>query len=266
MVARGRLGWWGLGGAVALIYLFMLGPIAVVVIQSFSAGDTMQFPPRGWSLRWFVALASHADFLASFKLSLLIAAIAAALATVAGALAAYALVRYRRPRQAGLETLLLAPLYVPRMLIGMALLLVFAKLGLAGSMTGMILGHVLITLPFVVRAVTAGLHGVDPATEEAARCLGATWGQSIVLVTLPLVRSALAAGAVFAFIVSFTDVYLALFIAGPATNTLPLRIFTFMEWEQSPMVAAVSTAQVVLILALMAIAEKTVSLSTAGRI
>lgn len=261
-----RLGWWTLGGMAGLTYLFMLGPIAIVVIVAFSAGDAMAFPPPGWSLRWFRALAGHGDFLASFRLSLGLAIATAALATLAGGLAAYGLVRYRRPRQAGLETLLLAPLYVPRVLIGMALLLVFAKIGLGGSLTGMVLGHMLIALPFVVRTVSASLHGVDPAIEEAARCLGATWLQATWMVTLPLVRSGIAAGAVFAFIVSFTDVYLALFIAGPDTITLPLRIFTFMEWEQSPMVAAVSTAQIAVILLVMAIAEKLVSLSSAGRI
>ncbi|MBM3598934.1 MAG: ABC transporter permease [Alphaproteobacteria bacterium] len=266
MGARRHWIWWCLGLAVGLIYLFMIGPIMVVLIAAFSSGDTMEFPPAGWSLRWFAALAGHADFLASFRLSLGLGLIAAAVATVSGALAAYGLVRYRRPCQAGIETLLLAPLYVPRVLIAMALLLVFAKLGLAGSLTGMIIGHALIALPFVVRTMSASLAGVDPAVEEAARCLGATWRQAFVLVTLPLVRSGLAAGAVFAFIVSFTDVYLALFIAGPETITLPLRIFTFMEWEQSPMVAAVSTAQVIVILVVMALAEKTVSLSSAGRI
>lgn len=266
MNARGGFGWSMLGGGVGLIYLFMLGPIFVVLIAAFSAGENLAFPPAGWSLRWFIALAGHGDFLASFRLSLTLGLISATLATIAGALAAYGLVRYRRRRQAGVETLLLAPLYVPRVLIGMALLLMFAKLGLAGSLIGMIIGHVLIALPFVVRTASASLAGIDPAVEEAARCLGASWRQSFVLVTLPLARAGLAAGAVFAFIISFTDVYLALFIAGPDTITLPLRIFTYMEWEQSPMVAAVSTAQVVLILAVMAVAEKTVSLSQAGRI
>lgn len=255
-----------LGSLVGFSYLYMLLPIAVVVIEAFNGQELMRFPPQRWSVRWFVELWNHADFIEAFRISLLLAAATAALSTACGTLAAYALVRRRRPRQAGIETLLLAPLYLPRVLLGMALLLTFAKLGLTGSFTGMLLAHVLVTLPFVVRTVTASLAGIDPAVEEAARCLGATWRQTFTRVTLPLVRSGIIAGAVFAFIISFSDVYLALFISGPETLTLPLRVFNFMEWEQTPLVAAVSTVQIVLILAVMLVAEKAVGLSTAGRI
>lgn len=252
-------------GPVGLAYLYMLGPIAVVLVEAFNASDSMRFPPAGFSLRWFRALAGHHDFLSSFRVSLVLGLVTMVAATVAGALAAYGLVRFRRPRQAGLETLLLAPLYVPRVLLGMALLLSLSKLRLAGSLAGMAVGHVLITLPFVVRTVSASLYGIDPAVEEAARSLGATWRQAFLRVTLPLSRSGVVAGAIFAFIISFSDVYLALFISGPDTITLPLRIFNFMEWEQTPLVAAVSTVQVVLILGIMIVAEKAVGLSTLGR-
>ena len=262
-----RSRWWGVVVAmVVFAYLYMLGPIVVVIVESFNASDQMRFPPRNWSLRWFHALWDNADFLISFRVSLVLGVITAVVATVAGTLAAYALVRHRRRRQAAIETLLLAPLYVPRVLLGMALLLTLSKLNLTGSLLGMTIGHVLITLPFVVRTVSASLAGVDPATEEASRILGATWRQAFLRVTAPLMRSGVMAGAVFAFIISFSDVYLALFIAGPSTITLPLRLFNYMEWEQTPLVAAVSTVQVVLILAVMIIAEKAVGLSSAGRL
>ena len=101
---------------------------------------------------------------------------------------------------------------------------------------------------------------------EAARCLGATPVQAFWRVTVPIARAGVAAGAIFAFVISFSDVYLALFISGPTTVTLPLRVFSYMEWEQTPLIAAVSAAQVVLILAIMLIAEKAIGLSTAGRI
>jgi len=259
--------WWRVVIAMSVVaYLYMLGPIAVVVVESFNASDQMRFPPRQWSARWFYALAENAEFLTSFRVSLVLAIVTALIATVAGTLAAYSLVRHRRPHQAGIETLLLAPLYVPRVLLGMALLLTLSKLSLTGSLIGMAIGHVLITLPFVVRTVSASLAGVDPATEEAARILGATWRQAFLRVTAPQMRSGVVAGAVFAFIISFSDVYLALFIAGPTTITLPLRLFNYMEWEQTPLVAAVSTVQVALILAVMVAAEKIVGLSKAGRL
>jgi putative spermidine/putrescine transport system permease protein len=255
-------------GATVVIsaYLLMLGPISVVIIESFSDSEVMRFPPTGLSLRWFHALAGNADFLSSFRVSLILATVASVISTAAGTLAAYALVRHRRARQASIESLLLAPLYVPRVLLGMALLLTLSKVSLAGSLLGMVLGHVLITMPFVVRTVTASLAGIDPAIEEAARSLGATWREMFLKVTVPMIRSGVIAGAVFAFIISFSDVYLALFIAGPATITLPLRIFNYMEWEQTPLIAAVSTVQIALILVVMIIAEKAVGLSGAGRL
>ncbi len=260
------LGWKLLGVVVAFAYLYMLGPIAIVVIESFNASESMRFPPQGLSLRWFAALAQDADFLASFRVSLVLASVTTVVATAAGTLAAYSLVRHARRSRVAIESLLLAPLYVPRVLLGMALLLTLSKLNLAGSLLGMTVGHVLITLPFVIRTVMASLAGVDPAVEEAARVLGATPRQSFMKVTMPLMRSGIAAGAVFAFIISFSDVYLALFIAGPESISLPLRMFNYMEWEQTPLVAAVSTVQVVLILAIMVVAEKLVGLSSVGRL
>lgn len=261
-----KISWLFLCGLVALIYIFMAAPILVVIIEAFNEGELMQFPPAGWSLRWFVAFMNHDDFLVSFRVSLVLGLAAAGIATAVGTLAAYGLVRLRARRQAALETLLLAPLYCPRVLIGMSLLLALSVVRLTGTFGGMLLAHVLITLPYVVRTVSVSLHGVDPAVEEAARCLGATPLQGFLRVTLPLVRSGLIAGAIFAFIISFSDVYMALFISGPQTVTLPLRMFHFMEWEQSPIVAAVSVVQVVLILTLVIVAEKTVGFLKAGRI
>lgn len=264
VMLRRRVLWAGLSVVVGLIYVFMLGPIAVVVVEAFNRGELMQFPPNGWSLRWFAVLAEKQDFLESFAISLEIAVVAAVVATLAGTAAAYAMTRLARPRQAGLETLLLAPLYVPRILVGMALLLGLSILGFTGSLPGMVAGHVLITLPLVIRSVGISLKAIDPAIEEASRVLGASWWESVFMVTLPLARTGILAGAVFAFITSFTDVYLALFISGPETITLPLRIFNFLEWEQSPIVAAAATAQVLVILAVVLAAEKFLGLS--GRV
>ena len=261
-----RAGWYLLCGFVAIIYVYMLSPILVVVIEAFNDGDLMQFPPKQWSLRWFRAFLAHQDFLVSFRVSLYLGLATAVIATALGTAAAYGLVRYRSRHQTALETLLLAPLYFPRVLIGLSLLLGLSIIHLTGTFGGMLLAHVLITLPYVVRTVTVSLHGVDPSVEEAARSLGASPLQSFLRVTLPLVRSGLVAGAIFAFIISFSDIYLALFISGPQTVTLPLRMFHFMEWEQSPIVAAVSVVQLALILLLLVLAEKAVGFLKSGRI
>ena len=261
-----KMRWQVLCGFVAVIYIFMLSPILVVCIEAFNDGELMQFPPKQWSLRWFYAFFEHQDFLTSFRISVILGLAAALISTVVGTAAAYGLVRYRARHQAGIETLLLAPLYFPKVLIGLSLLLGLSAIRLTGTFGGMLMAHVLITLPYVVRTVSVSLHGVNPAVEEAARSLGATPVQSFMRVTLPLVRSGLVAGAIFAFIISFSDVYLALFISGPQTVTLPLRMFHFMEWEQSPIVAAVSVVQMMLILLLLVVAEKSVGFLKSGRL
>lgn len=266
MRSRRSLAWPLVCIAAAAVYTFLLAPIIVVVIQAFNDAQIMVFPPQKLSLRWFTAFFHHGDFLQSFRVSLVLGFATAFLATVLGTGAAYGLVRLRRGRQAGTETLLLAPLYTPRVLIGLSLLLALSMMQLTGTFLGMLLGHVLITLPYVVRNVAVSLNGVDPAVEEASRVLGATPIQTFLRVTMPLIRSGLLAGAIFAFIISFSDVYLAIFIAGPDTITLPLRMFNFMEWEQSPIIAVVATAQVIVILGLILIAEKIFGLSTAGRV
>jgi putative spermidine/putrescine transport system permease protein len=249
---------------VAISYAIMLGPTSVVLIEAFNAGDAIQFPPSALSLRWFGAFAKNSEFVDSFTTSLELGLATAVISTILGTLAAYGLSRHWR-RHAALETLLLAPLYIPRVLIGMALLLALSRIFLAGSFTGLLFGHVLITLPFVVRAVAVSLNGVPISVDEAAQSLGATGRQVLLLVVLPLVRTGIASGAIFAFVVSFSDVYLALFIAGADAVTLPLRIFNSLQWDESPIVAAASTVQIVLTLVIILGAEKLFGLSKTGR-
>lgn len=249
---------------IVLGYLFMLAPTSVVLIEAFNASDLVKFPPTQFSFRWFGELVRNAEFMDSFAISLKLGLLSAGASTVLGTMAAYGLRRYWK-RHTGLETLLLAPLYIPRVLIGMALLLALSRIYLSGSLTGMLIGHILITLPFVIRSVAVSIHGVNPTIEEAARSLGATNIQVLLRVVLPLIRSGIAAGAIFAFVISFSDVYLALFIAGADVVTLPLRIFNFLQWDESPIVAAASAVQIILILVVVLIAERAVGLSSTSR-
>jgi putative spermidine/putrescine transport system permease protein len=258
------IAWSALCVAASLTFVFLLAPIVIVVVTAFSDAELMSFPPQGLSLRWFAAFFQHADFMASLKLSLVLALLAAAASTGIGTTAALALARPFRGRPLA-EAFLLAPLYVPRVLIGLALLLAYAWLNLSGSFAGLLAGHILITFPYTVRTVLVGLRGVEPALEEAARMLGASRWQVFRLVTLPLIRTAVLSGFVFALIISFSDIYLAIFVSGPQSTTLPLRLFTFMEWDQSPLVAAASTVQIVLILAVVLITARLFGLSAPGR-
>nr|WP_283949645.1 ABC transporter permease [Limobrevibacterium gyesilva] len=235
------------------------------MIEAFNDSDDMTFPPQGLTLRWFRAFVENGDFVTSLVVSLKLGLIAAAISTALGTMAGIALAR-SRSSSASLETLLMAPLYVPRVLIGLSLLLAFAWLDVTGALWGMILGHVLITMPYATRTVAVGMRAVELSVQEAARMLGATRWQTFRLVTMPIIRSSLLSGFIFALIISFSDIYLAIFISGPETITLPMRLFTFMEWDQSPLVAAASAIQIALILAVVVVTGRLFGLSGPGRV
>jgi len=262
---RPSVAWRTLCVFTALVFVFLLAPIAVIVVEAFDASDYMAFPPRQLSLRWFHAFFQNAEFMSALKVSTQIGLSAAAISTLIGVAAALVLAR-KEPGHATLETYLLAPLYVPRILIGLALLLAFARLNMSGSFTGLLLGHVLITFPYTVRTVLVGLNAVDPSVKEAARMLGATRWQVFLRVIAPLTKGAILAGFTFALIVSFSDVYLAMFISGPQTTTLPMRLFSFMEWDQSPLVAAASAIQIVLIVAVVVATTRISGFKSPGRV
>jgi ABC-type spermidine/putrescine transport system permease subunit II len=145
---------------------------------------------------------------------------------------------------------------VPSILLGAALYLFFARLGIAGTFGTLVLGHMLIGIPFVIRVVVAGLSGINPAIEEAAVSLGCSRVRAFCKVVLPLLRSSLLSGAIFAFILSFSDINIAIFVSGPHTNTLPLHIFSDIQWQGDPTIAAASTLQIVVVTILIVLAQR----------
>jgi putative spermidine/putrescine transport system permease protein len=148
------------------------------------------------------------------------------------------------------------PVLVPSILLGAALYLLFARLNLAGSFSLLVIGHTLIGVPFVIRVVSAGLTGVNPALEEAAVNLGCTRVLAFWKVVMPLLRSSIASGVIFAFILSFSDVNISLFLTGPNTNTLPLQIFSEIQWQGDPTIAAASTVQILVVTTLIVLAGR----------
>lgn len=246
-----------LAAAVSAIYGFILLPLVVLVGVSFNAGSRFDFPPAGWSLRWYRALFDEPSFLHAFvNVSLAVGAMTAAAATLLGAFAAIALVRFRFPGRGFAEAFFLTPLVVPHILLGAALYLYFARLGVRASLTTLAISHVLIATPYVVRNMVAGLAGVDPRLEEAAINLGAGRVRAFLLVVLPQIRSSLVSSVVFAFIVSFSDINVALFVSGPDTTTLPVYLFSQVQWQSDPSIAAASTIQIVLVALIVAGVQK----------
>lgn len=246
------------------VYAFLLAPLVVVVLASFNSADFLSFPPRGFSLRWYRALWESEVWGDSFRLSLLLTAVVTPLALIIGTLAAYALVRYSFPGKGAIATLVMAPLVMPQIVLGIALLNYMSGLGLVGSLTGLILGHLVVTLPFTVRLVSISVHNLDPALERAAENLGATPLQTFWRVTLPLLRPGIVAGAIFAAIISFGELAVTLLIAGARTTTLPLRIFNYTEYNFDPTINAVSTIFVVLALVLIIALDRLVGLVRIG--
>jgi putative spermidine/putrescine transport system permease protein len=239
------------------VYALLLAPLVVVIAVSFGSTATFDFPPKGLSLRWYRAFFASETFVRSFfRVSQVIGLWTALVATVVGGLAAIGLVRFRfRGRQA-IETFFLSPLLVPHILLGAAVYLYLARLAWPTSSMTLLAGHIVIATPYVIRCVTAGLVGMDPRLEEAAMSLGASRVQAFVKVTLPLLRSSLVTGAVFAFIISFSDINLALFLAGAGAPSLPVHIFSQIQFEADPSIAAASALQIVIVGGLILLAQR----------
>jgi putative spermidine/putrescine transport system permease protein len=241
---------------VVVVYAMLLAPLVVVAAVSFGSTATFDFPPRGLSLRWYQAFFASEMFVRAFRVSQEVGLLTALVATVAGTLAAIGLVRLPFRGRQGIETFFLSPLLVPHILLGAAVYLYLARLAWPTSSLTLLVGHVVIATPYVIRCVTAGLVGMDPRLEEAAMSLGASRLQAFVKVTLPLLRSSLVSGAVFAFIVSFSDINLALFLAGANAPSLPVHIFSQIQFEADPSIAAASALQIVIVGGLILLVQR----------
>jgi putative spermidine/putrescine transport system permease protein len=229
-----------------LICLFLVLPSLVVVPMSFNDDNLLRFPPHGFSFVWYETYAARDDWRAATANSFIIGLVTAALATTLGTLAALGLVRGRIPFRNIYIFLMLTPMIVPPIVSAVSMYGVFAGLGLVGTIPGMAMAHTVLALPFVVINVAAVLQRMDWRIEQAARSLGASALEAFVLVTLPLIRPGIVVGALFAFITSFDEVVVALYICGSRAVTLPVQMWSGLRFEINPVVAAVSTLLLVL--------------------
>lgn len=249
----------------ALAFLVIIGPIAVVVLAAFSPTEFFTFPPPGLSLRWFFEFFRLGNMRDAFALSLELALAAASLATILATMAALAVVRRRGLAANLLQSLFLAPLVFPTIILGLALLLFYKSLGI-GIMPGLILAHILVGTPYCFRAVLTSLQVFDFAQEEAGQSLGAGPFRTFFLITLPQIWPGVLAGWFFALIVSFGELNTALFLTGPGQTTLPIEIFSYLQFQGSQLViAAASALQVGLILLLILVIERLVGLARLTR-
>jgi len=249
---------------IIIAFLVLTAPVFIIAAISFTSTQSETLPPDGFSLRWYEAFLQNGDFVAAFfEVSLPIAVVVAVISTTLGGLAAYGLSKAQFRGKSFVRSFLLSPLMIPHIIIGLSLLLFFAQANISNPFGSLIAGHVIITIPYTTLTATTSLQNLDGSLEEAARNLGASRAQAFLYVTLPLIKSGLIAGLLFSFIISFSDVNVALFLTGQDAVTLPVEIFLFLRWESSPIIAAISTVQIALIMVLIILIDRLIGFESA---
>lgn len=252
--AWSRLWLYGLGG---LVIFFLVVPVLIVIPLSFSSSTLLEFPPRAYSLRWYEALFGSVEWRDAAWMSVKVSVLTTIVVTPLGTAASYGLHLGGFRATGLLRMLILAPLLIPVILTAVGIFYVYALLGLNNTMTGLVLAHAMLSLPFVVVSVSAGLRSYDMAQERAARSLGAPWFRAFWSITLPQIRLSVLSGALLAFISSFDEVIVSYFISGGEYATLPRRMFNALRDQIEPTIAAISTILVVLSIATVAVLEAT---------
>lgn len=240
MSARlGRAALWTTG---VLVAAWLVAPTLVVIPLSFTDKVSLTFPPTGWSTRWYANFFGDPAWTAALANSLLVGVLVAVVATTLGTAAAFGLTRWTNGRgAAAASVLLLAPMIVPGIILAIGIYAVFLKLGLAGTLAGFVAAHTVLAMPFVVVSVTASLRTFDVRLETAAASLGAGRWATFRQVTLPLIMPGVVSGALFAFVTSFDEVVVSLFIQSPTLVTLPVQMYSSVTRETDPTLAAAAT-------------------------
>jgi putative spermidine/putrescine transport system permease protein len=241
---------------IGLLGVYLLAPIVVVVIAAFTSADFIMFPPRGFSLKWFEKVLRDPDFVKPLWNSIRLGFAATVASSVLAVPAAIVLIRGDIAGRRVLETFLLAPLSLPTIILAVGLLFFSARIGLTNSFAALLAGHVVITVPYMMRTVLGVYAGMNREVEDAARVLGADPWRVAWHVTLPMIRPGVLAGAIFAFLMSFDEVAVALLLTNSDTTTLPVSILSYLVYNYDPAVAAISTIQIVIVVAALLVLER----------
>ncbi|WP_119303976.1 ABC transporter permease [Dongia deserti] len=252
-ISHWRRSWLYVTGGLVLVYL--IGPSLIIVPMSFSGSTLLQFPPQSWSLRWYEAYFGSVEWRDATIVSVKVAVMTTLVATPIGTAAAYAINSGVLRFSGFIQTLLTATLIIPVILVGIGTFFLYAKLGLNNTLTGLVIAHTVQALPLVVLTVLSGFRTYDMNQERVARSLGANRFAAFWQVTVPQIRFSIVSGALFAFITSFDEVVVALFISGGETTTLTRRMFTALRDQVDPTIAAISTCLIVLSVLLLTLAQ-----------
>jgi putative spermidine/putrescine transport system permease protein len=240
----------------AFFIAFMLAPIVIVCLVAFTPEGFLSIPTTEWSLRWFRAIGRYPEFIAAFWNSLGLGAASSTIAVAISVPAALAIARYRFRGREALTAVFLSPLMIPHVVLGIAFLRFFTEIGVGGTFVGLVLAHIVIVFPFALRLVLASTVGMDRALENAAVSLGASGASVFRRVTLPLILPGVASGWMLAFIQSFDEVTMTVFIAAPGTSTLPVRMFLYIQDNIDPLVASVSAVVIAVTVVFMLLLDR----------
>jgi putative spermidine/putrescine transport system permease protein len=250
-----RIWHYGLWAICILVLGFLILPLVVIVPLSFSASGFLAFPLPGLSLRWYGEFFTSAPWQLSLRNSLIVASATTVAATFLGTLAALGLSRARLPGQTLLMGLIVSPMVVPIVIVAVGVYFAYAPFGLSGSLVGLTLAHTALAAPFVVITVSATLQGFDANQARAGASLGASPAVVFWRIVLPLILPGVISGALFAFVTSFDEVVVALFLTGPAERTLPRQMFTGMRENISPVITAAASLLILLSVLLLTALE-----------
>jgi putative spermidine/putrescine transport system permease protein len=246
----------GLGAFVVLFFIFMLAPILIVVLVSFTSAGYVSFPIPGWSLKWFARIFEYQPFIDALIVSIEISIGATVLSCLVGVPAAIYLARSRSAWASSVMTFLLSPLSMPMIVIGFASLFFLSWLGVGISFAALLITHTVVCLPYIVRTVAGVYAGLPRCYEEAAAILGANPLLTFWHVTLPLIRPGIMAGSLFSFLTSFDNLPISYFFGSANTNTLPVVMLSYMENQFDPTIAALSTLQLALAVIALLIVDR----------
>lgn len=252
------------GGLALLAVIIIVSPVVIVLMTSFTEGRSLKFPPQGFSLQWYEQLLDGTrsrPIHRALANSLEVAAWSTVLGVLLGAMAALALARSRRTSARVFDSVFMSPLVLPGLTFGLAALMYFTLIGFRPSLNLIIAGHMIVTVPFILRTTTASLSQLDPALLDSSQSLGASWLYTLRRITLPLIFPGIAAGAFLAFMASIDNVPVSLFLSTARTDMLPIRMWGMMESTLDPRIAAVSGVLIASAFLLMLFMEWTVGLT-----
>jgi putative spermidine/putrescine transport system permease protein len=247
----------GIAGALAVFAVlgFLVLPALVVTVAAFNDRALLSFPPQAYSLRWFATALAYRDFHEGFRNGLIVTGFASTLALMVGTAFGLALDRYRFRFKTAIEAVLLSPLFVPHFTVGLGFLILAVQTGLARTYAIVVICHVILVLPFVLRSVYVSLRNLDRRLELAAASLGAPPQRVLATITLPLLAPGLVSGWLFAAILSFNEFTASLFVTAQSTQTLPVAMYNYVREYADPSMAALSVIYIVATAALLTVAN-----------